>query len=111
MPRGLDHLVLAVRDLDAAARFCERLGFQVGARNRHPWGTENRLIQFPGAFLELITIGQRADFAPHPPGFFGFGAFVSDFLARREGLAMLVLDSENARADAALFAETGICSF
>ena len=39
-PRPLDHLVLAVRDLDAAAAFYRALGFQVGARNRHPWGTE-----------------------------------------------------------------------
>ncbi|HEX2135273.1 MAG TPA: VOC family protein [Microvirga sp.] len=111
MPRGLDHLVLAVRDLDAAGRLYERLGFQVGARNRHPWGTENRLVQFPGSFLELITVGEGAEIAPHRPGFFSFGAFVSDDLARREGLAMLVLDSENARADAALFAETGLGPF
>ncbi len=44
--RRIDHLVLAVRDLDAAGLFYERLGFQVGARNRHPWGTENRIVQF-----------------------------------------------------------------
>ena len=111
MSRGLDHLVLAVRDLDAAGRFYERLGFQVGSRNRHPWGTENRLVQFPGSFLELVTAGQGAEIAPHRPGFFSFGAFVSEYLSRREGLAMLVLDSENARADAALFAETGIGAF
>ena len=43
MARSIDHLVVAVRDLDGAARFYERLGFQVGSRNRHPWGTENRL--------------------------------------------------------------------
>ena len=47
MTRRIDHLVVAVRDLDGAGRFYERLGFQVGARNRHPWGTENRLVQFP----------------------------------------------------------------
>ena len=46
MTRRIDHLVVAVRDLDGAAAFYERLGFQVGARNRHPWGTENRIVQF-----------------------------------------------------------------
>jgi catechol 2,3-dioxygenase-like lactoylglutathione lyase family enzyme len=111
MPRGLDHLVLAVRDLDAACRLYERLGFQVGARNRHPWGTENRLVQFPGSFLELITMGDEARVEPHGPGRFSFGAFVRDYLARREGLAMLVLDSENGKADAALFAKAGLGSF
>ena len=111
MPRGLDHLVLAVRDLDGAGRFYERLGFQVGVRNRHPWGTENRLVQFPGSFLELIGIGEGAQIEPHAPGRYSFGAFVRDYLARREGLAMLVLDSVDAKADAALFAQTGLGNF
>jgi catechol 2,3-dioxygenase-like lactoylglutathione lyase family enzyme len=111
MTRGLDHLVLAVRDLDAAGRLYERLGFQVGSRNRHPWGTENRLVQFPGSFLELITVGEGARIPPHEPGVFSFGAFVRDYLARREGLAMLVLDSESAKSDAALFAQAGIGAF
>ncbi len=31
-PRGLDHLVIGVRDLDAAGKLYERLGFRVGAR-------------------------------------------------------------------------------
>ena len=47
MTRRIDHLVVAVRDLDEAGRFYERLGFQVGARNRHPWGTENRIDPVP----------------------------------------------------------------
>src|SRR3712207_7666441 len=97
MPRAIDHLVLAVRDLDAAGRFYGRLGFQVGARNRHPWGTENRIVQFPGSFLELITVGEGAEIEPHAPGRFGFGAFVRDYLTRREGLATLVLDRKSTR--------------
>ena len=65
MARGIDHLVFAVRDLDVGRlRFYERLGFQVGARNRHPWGTENRLVQFPGSFLELITVGRDGSSGP-----------------------------------------------
>ena len=108
MPRALDHLVLAVRDLEVAARFYERLGFQVGGRNRHPWGTENRLVQFPDSFIELITIGEAADIPPPEPGSFSFGAFVQAYLAQREGLALLVLDSADAKADAAAFARAGI---
>src|SRR6476646_166353 len=99
MPRGLDHLVLAVRDLDAAGRTYEAMGFTVGARNRHPWGTENRIVQFPGVFLELITVGKGAEIAPHAPGSFSFGAFVRDRLAEGEGFAMLVLESHDAAAD------------
>jgi catechol 2,3-dioxygenase-like lactoylglutathione lyase family enzyme len=111
MARSIDHLVLAVRDLDGAGRLYERLGFQVGARNRHPWGTENRLVQLPGAFLELITVGEGADPPPHGPRRFSFGAFVRDALSRREGLAMLALGSPDAAADARLFAGAGIGDF
>ena len=110
MPRSIDHLVVPVRDLDGAAGFYERLGFQVGARNRHPWGTENRLIQFPQSFIELITVGEGADISPPEPDSLSFAAFVAAYLARREGMALLVLDSADAKADAAAFAESGIGS-
>lgn len=111
MTRRIDHLVLAVRDLDEAGETYERMGFQVGKRNRHPWGTENRLVQFGSSFLELISVGEGAKIEPHRPRHFSFGAFVSDYLAEREGLAMFVLDSSNARSDATRFAQTGIGDF
>lgn len=110
--RCIDHLVLAVHDLDLAGAFYERLGFQVGARNRHPWGTENRLIQFRSSFLELVGTGEDPSrIPPHGAGHFSFGAFIRDYLARREGFAMLVLDSADAGADAAEFARLGIGAF
>jgi catechol 2,3-dioxygenase-like lactoylglutathione lyase family enzyme len=111
MTRRIDHLVVAVHDLDQAGSFYQRLGFQVGARNRHPWGTENRIVQLPSSFIELITVGEGAAIAPHRASAFSFGAFVQDYLRGREGLAMLVLDSQDAKADAALFSESGIGSF
>ncbi len=107
-PRGLDHLVIGVRDLDAAGALYEKLGFTVGARNRHPWGTENRIVQFPGSFLELITIGDAAAVVPPAPRVFSFGSFVREALARGEGLSMLVLESTDAKADAAAFKAFGI---
>lgn len=111
-PRRIDHVVAAVHDLDAAGAFYQRLGFQVGARNRHPWGTENRLIQFGSSFIELIAVGPDAEaIADHAPGRFSFGGFVRDYLREREGLAMLVLDSHDAVADAAFFSEKGLGSF
>jgi catechol 2,3-dioxygenase-like lactoylglutathione lyase family enzyme len=107
-PRGIDHLVIAMKDLDAGARFYESLGFQVGGRNRHPWGTENRIVQLDGSFLELITVGEGADIPDHGPESFSFGAYVRDFLAEREGFAMLVLDSHDAEADSRRFASAGL---
>lgn len=110
-PRGLDHLVVGVRDLDAACALYEQLGFRVGARNRHPWGTENRIVQFPGSFLELISVGDAGAIEEPRPGRFSFGAFVRDALARGEGMSMLVLESRDAQADNRAFAAAGIGAF
>ena len=110
-PRGLDHVVHAVRDLDAAAAFYARAGFQVGQRNRHPWGTHNRIIQFPGFFIELLEVAEPEKIAPFAEGRFSFGAFNRDVLKTREGLSMVLLASSDARADARLFDEAGIGGF
>ncbi len=110
--RHIDHIVVAVHDLDRAADFYRRLGFQVGPRNRHPWGTENRLIQFGSSFIELITLGSAAHLIPpHQPRRFSFGAFVRDYLEQREGIAMLVLSTADATSDAARFAAQSIGDF
>jgi hypothetical protein len=112
MPRGLDHIVHAVRDLDGAAALYRALGFQVGARNRHPpaWGTQNHIVQLPGVFVELLALADAAQIAPHAPRFFSFGAFNRDFLARGQGLSMLVLEGRGA-PDAAAFRTAGIGDF
>jgi catechol 2,3-dioxygenase-like lactoylglutathione lyase family enzyme len=111
MARRLDHITHAVHDLDAAAAFYERLGFIVGARNRHSWGTHNRVIQLDRFYIELLTVGAPERIPPHAPRSFSFGAFHRDFLDRREGLDMLLLDSRDAAADAAAFAAAGIGDF
>jgi len=111
MPRGLDHIVHAVRDLDAAGEFYRRAGFTVGARNRHPWGTHNRIVQFPGFFIELISVGEPELIVPPPTGAFSFGDFTRDFLARGEGLSMLVLEGKGAAADVTAFDKAGIGHF
>jgi catechol 2,3-dioxygenase-like lactoylglutathione lyase family enzyme len=109
MPRGLDHIVHAVRDLNAAAELYRRLGFTVGARNRHSWGTHNHLVQLPGVFIELLTVAE-----PEKLGSDGFstmfGRFNQSFLARQEGLSMLLLESGEAAADAAAFGSAGVAA-
>ena len=111
MPRGLDHIVHAVHDLDAAGEAYARLGFTVGARNRHPWGTHNRIVQFPGVFIELLGVGEPALIPPAQPRSVSFGAFTREFLARHEGLSMLVLEGKGAAADAAAFRAANIGDF
>jgi hypothetical protein len=111
LPRAIDHVVIAAHDLDAQAALFRRLGFQVGPRNRHPWGTENHIVQFDGSFLELIGLGEGF-VAPLPaPGVYSFAGFLAAFLRRREGAAMLVMRSTDAEADRAEFARAGIGDF
>lgn len=111
MPQGIDHIVHVVRDLDAAGDFYRRLGFTVGARNIHPWGTHNRIVQFKTSFIELLEIGEPAKIPPHGERAFSFGAFNRDFVAASEGLSMLILKSTDARADAHSFETARITGF
>ena len=109
MPLGIDHIVHAVRDLDAAAALYRSLGFTVGARNRHPWGTHNYLIQLPGIFIELLTLAEPDKLADD--GFSKmFGVYNRDFLKRQEGLSLLILESRDARADEVAFRTAGIAA-
>lgn len=107
MPRGLDHVVHAVRDLDAAARFYQRLGFIVGARNRHPWGTHNRIVQMSGFFIELLTVAEPERLGSDPFSAL-FGTFNRVFLTHHEGFSFVVVESADATADARAFREAGI---
>ena len=108
MARGIDHLVLGTHDLDGQAELYRRLGFTVGARNRHAWGTLNHIVQFPGSFLELIAtepgfVRPRDDEAPAR-----FAGPLADYLANGDGLAMLVLEGTDSKAHQAEFGRHGI---
>ena len=110
--QAIDHIVIAVRDLDRIAARYEALGFTLTPRAQHAWGTANRLVQFRGRnFIELLEI-DRPELIPDPdPPQFGFGAFNRDFLARREGFSMLVLQGTDSRADVARFEAAGLDSY
>lgn len=107
MSRGLDHIIHAVGDIEAAAEFWRRAGFIVGARNRHPWGTHNHVVQLPGFFIEILTVAE-----PEKLGDDGlsrhFGIPNREAIARGDGFAGLVLESTDIAADVADFAQAGI---
>lgn len=109
--RGIDHLVLCVRDLDAARRTYTRLGFNLTPRAVHPFGTGNSLAQLHGNFLELLTVVDPGKISPAKDGGFSFGTYNDDFLRRREGLSMLVFESGDARADRDAFAAAGLRTY
>jgi hypothetical protein len=116
--RRIDHVVLAVRDLDAAANVFHGLGFTLTPRAAHEdrMGTSNRLAQFAGrSFIELLEVDRPRKLAPHDfsqsPPFFSFGAHSLDFTAAREGISMLVFAGDDARADIATFTGAGIPTY
>lgn len=109
--RGIDHLVLCVRDLEAASAAYARLGFTLTPRALHPWGTANHLVQLQGNFIELLTVAEPAKIVPPGPGEFAFGPFNKAFLDRRDGFSMLVFASDDARRDQAEFAKSGLQTY
>jgi hypothetical protein len=98
--RGIDHLVIAVDALSAARDRYAKLGFRTTPLGLHPWGTANHLVQFRHNFIELLGIMSPDALEPMSGGQFSFGAHNAEFLRRREGMSMLVLSTEDARADA-----------
>lgn len=112
MTRGIDHIVHAVHDLDAARDAYERLGFLVGAENRHPWGTHNRLVQFAGSFIELLAVSDPDKLPRVPPGTYSFGNFNREYLEScGEGLSFLVLQSFDPEQDKKAFDKAGFGGF
>jgi hypothetical protein len=61
---GLDHLIIGVRDLEAARAGWARLGFNSTPRGRHVgWATANYCIMFERDYLELLGIVDPNAFA------------------------------------------------
>jgi hypothetical protein len=90
---GIDHVIIAVRDLEGAGTGWSRLGFTLTPRGRHSGqGTANYCIMFENDFLELFGIVDPADNVEH----------LAAFLARREGARNLAFapagSAEDARA-------------
>lgn len=100
--RAIDHVVIASRDLDGLAARYERLGFTLTPRAYHEdrMGTSNRLAQFRGRnFIELLEVDRPQTVQAPEPGGFAFGAYLKDWTARREGMAMIVFRTDDALAD------------
>ena len=106
--KGLDHFVICVRDLDRAGAFYQQLGFTLTPRAQHPFGSSNRLVQLDGVFLELLCIDRPENIPPQVPGQFNFIHFNKKYLQSREGISMLVLDSEDAEEDHRIAKKAGL---
>jgi hypothetical protein len=83
---GIDHVVVAVRDLDHAKSVYERLGFTLTPRGVHTLGSQNHCVMFERDYFELLA----------PPKAHPAMQYYNDFLALGEGLAAIALATQDA---------------
>lgn len=96
---GVDHPVIAVRNMEQARRVYERLGFTVPPRGSHvEWGTGNWCIMFPKDYLELRGIIDPARYTHH----------LDEFLARHEGFLGVAFGTGDARVAHDSLAASGL---
>ena len=95
---GIDHLVVAVPDLDTAIRSYTELGFTVVPGGRHPVGTHNALISFAdGSYVELIAFYEPS------PGHRWWAP-----LQKGGGLVDFCMQTDDLRGDTAAFRQAGV---
>ncbi|WP_439575159.1 VOC family protein [Phreatobacter sp.] len=97
---GADHVVITVRDLDAAARTWAALGFTVSPRGTHSphLGTGNYTMMFADDYLELLGVLVETD--QNKP--------TRDFVARREGIERTAFTTDDAAGGAAELKARGL---
>jgi 4-hydroxyphenylpyruvate dioxygenase-like putative hemolysin len=85
LPQAIDHAVIAVRDLDAAATAFTALGFTLTPRGHHSIGSQNHCIMLGSTYIELLV-------APvaHP--------WLDYYRRFGEGLAAIALSTSDADA-------------
>jgi catechol 2,3-dioxygenase-like lactoylglutathione lyase family enzyme len=93
--RRLDHVVIAVRDLDDGIARYRALGFDARPGGRHTGrGTHNAIVRFGLDYLELISVYDQ----PEARGA-GRGELL-DVLASHEGLVAFALATDDIAGDA-----------
>jgi hypothetical protein len=97
---GIDHIIIAVRDLEAARLGWQRIGFTPTPRGRHiGQGTANYCIMFGRDYLELLGFVERDEHAHR----------LETFLAQREGPMSVALAPErDAEATAVALTARGL---
>lgn len=96
----LDHVPIAVRDLDSATATYSALGFAIKPGRLHPNSLVNAFVKFPdGSLLELITASEDGD---------SLATWYRDFIELREGAAFIALETDDMKAVARSLESSGI---
>lgn len=93
---GLDHAIIAVRDLTAARGQMERaLGLTITPGGEHPGqGTHNAIVRLGTEYIEILAVRDPQEVASNEKG-----RLLQDFLNRGEGLLGFAVDSDNLDRD------------
>ena len=84
---GIDHVSIAVRDLERASEVYRELGFSLKAGRTHADGIRNNHVKFQdGSGVELITASEPKD---------GLAARYVQFLTQGEGAVSVALHARN----------------
>jgi hypothetical protein len=96
---GIDHTLVGVRDLEAARKTWETLGFTLTPRGRHiGWGTGNYCVMLESGYIELLGVVDPSQFLNNLDGFLG----------KREGLMALAFGAADSAACAAALKASGV---
>jgi hypothetical protein len=96
---GIDHILIAVRDLDAARMGWTRLGFTMSPHGKHLGrGTGNYCIMFPQDYIELFGIVGSERVSPE----------YTAFLAAGEGPMKLAWATDDSKAAVAALGALGL---
>jgi catechol 2,3-dioxygenase-like lactoylglutathione lyase family enzyme len=102
---GLDHAIIAVRDLAQARGQLERaLGLTVTPGGEHPgMGTHNAIVRLGTEYLEILAVRDPQEATRNEKG-----RALQEFLAREEGLLGFAISSDNLERDVVDVAARGI---
>ncbi len=87
--QGIDHVVIVVNDLVAAAETFRRMGFVVTPRGDHTLGSHNHCVMFGEDYIELLTSPPEN---PHPSR-----QHYTEFARTGDGLAAIALRTDSAK--------------
>jgi Glyoxalase-like domain len=87
--QGIDHVVIVVNDLAAAAGSFRRMGFVVTPRGEHTLGSQNHCVMLGDDYIELLLSPPEN---PHPSR-----QHYTEFAATGDGLAVIALRTDSAR--------------
>jgi catechol 2,3-dioxygenase-like lactoylglutathione lyase family enzyme len=86
---GIDHVVIVVRDLDAARDAFGKMGFTVTPRGYHTLGSQNHCVMFGHDYIELLWSPEDT---PHPSR-----QYYTEFARAGAGLAAIALKTDSAK--------------